>query len=81
LALHVLRDGFDIKNPERFMMPAPPAVPAGPDGAPPVGPPANGSMMPPLPDQGGAFAPTGGVPPELLSQLQNQMGIELPNLV
>jgi len=28
----------------------------------------------------GAFAPTGGVPPELLAQLQNQMGMELPNL-
>jgi len=36
--------------------------------------------MPPVPDQVGAFAPTGGVPPELLAQLQNQMGIELPSL-
>ena len=40
--------------------------------------------MPPTPiPQGpdlGAFAPTGGVPPELLAQLQNQMGLELPNL-
>ena len=28
----------------------------------------------------GAFAPTGGVPPELLAQLQNQMGLQLPAL-
>ena len=28
----------------------------------------------------GAFAPTGGVPPELLTQLQNQMGLDLPAL-
>jgi len=45
---------------------------------------------PPMPDMGntpipqgpdmGAFAPTGGVPPELLAQLQNQMGLELPAL-
>jgi hypothetical protein len=28
----------------------------------------------------GAFAPTGGVPPELLAQLQGQMGLELPAL-
>jgi hypothetical protein len=38
---------------------------------------AMGPMMPP---DGGSFAPTGGVPPELLLQLQNQMGLELPNL-
>ena len=39
---------------------------------------------PPMPPPGapldGAFAPTGGVPPELLAQLQNQMGLELPSL-
>ena len=32
----------------------------------------------PIPDQ--VFEATGGVPPELLAQLQNQMGMELPNL-
>ena len=26
------------------------------------------------------FEGTGGVPPELISQLQNQMGVELPNM-
>ena len=37
------------------------------------GPPAAGAG-------GGAFEATGGVPPELLTQLQNQMGMELPNM-
>ena len=80
LALHVLRDGFDIKNPEKFLVQQQPMAPEGGGGAPPVGMPQNGAMMPPVPDQVGAFAPTGGVPPELLAQLQNQMGIELPSL-
>jgi len=80
LALHVLRDGFDIKNPEKFLVQQQPMAPEGGGGAPPVGMPQNGAMMPPIPDQVGAFAPTGGVPPELLAQLQNQMGIELPSL-
>jgi hypothetical protein len=80
LALHVLRDGFDIKNPEKFLVQQQPMAPEGAEGAPPMGMPQNGAMMPPVPDQVGAFAPTGGVPPELLAQLQNQMGIELPSL-
>jgi hypothetical protein len=38
-----------------------------------------GGMGPgPVPEQ--VFEATGGVPPELLAQLQNQMGLELPNL-
>ena len=42
-------------------------------------PPMTGGMAPgPVPNQ--VFEATGGVPPELLSQLQNQMGMELPNL-
>ena len=89
LAVHVLREGFNIKNPEKFLMQQQP--PAGPEGGAP--PPEGGA---PLPDQGampppsamgpmsapelGAFAPTGGVPPELLAQLQGQMGLELPAL-
>jgi len=75
LAMHVLREGFDIKNPERFMMQqpaAPEAVAEAEAGAAP--------QMPPLPPQEPVFAPTGGVPPELLAQLQNQMGLELPSL-
>ena len=62
-------------------MPAPGAP--TPDGTPvPGGAPAGpmgGAPPPPAPDQG-AFAPTGGVPPELLAQLQGQMGMELPSL-
>lgn len=82
LAIHILRDGFDIKNPEKFLMaPQPPA----PEGAAPQGgvgsvPASPEAMMPPTPPETGAFAPTGGVPPELLAQLQNQMGVELPAL-
>lgn len=75
LAAHVLREGFDIKNPEKFLMQQPPAAPQGAGGGA-----TNGAVPPPLPDQSGAFAPTGGVPPELLAQLQNQMGMSLPNL-
>ena len=91
LAMHILEEGFDIKDPAKFMVQQP-ATPqeqeiAGEEPAPPqgdvpmpqgVGPEmAMGPMMPP---DGGSFAPTGGVPPELLLQLQNQMGLELPNL-
>lgn len=83
LAIHILRDGFDIKNPEKFLMaPQPPApegaAPQGGVGSVPVAPEA--AMMPPVAPEAGAFAPTGGVPPELLAQLQNQMGVELPAL-
>ena len=86
IAVHVLESGFNVKNPEKFLiqqqpMPAPGAP--TPDGTPvPGGAPAGpmgGAPMPPPPDQG-AFAPTGGVPPELLAQLQGQMGMELPSL-
>ena len=35
--------------------------------------------IPEGPDMG-AFAPTGGVPPELLAQLQGQMGMDLAQL-
>ena len=91
LAMHILEEGFDIKDPAKFMVQQP-ATPqeqeiAGEEPLPPqgdvpmpqgVGPEmAMGPMMPP---DGGSFAPTGGVPPELLLQLQNQMGLELPNL-
>jgi hypothetical protein len=39
-----------------------------------------GNALPPPSPEAGAFAPTGGVPPELLAQLQAQMGMELPSL-
>ena len=88
LAMHILEEGFDVKDPMKFMVqqPATPeeqAVageePAPPQqGAPP--PPPMGNLPIPMGPDLGAFAPTGGVPPELLAQLQNQMGLELPNL-
>ena len=89
LAAHVLKTGFDIKDPERFLM-QPQAGPqaGGPEG-PPAAPPGGAqgptrAAAPPTPPPGapleGAFAPTGGVPPELLLQLKNQMGLELPAL-
>ena len=87
LARYVLTYGFGVKDPEKFIMQQ---QPLPPEGAPPVGdpmapeagiapPPMTGGMGPgPIPDQ--VFESTGGVPPELLAQLQNQMGLELPNM-
>ena len=88
LAMHILEEGFDVKDPMKFLVqqpatpeeqavageePAPPEQPAAP-------PPDMGGMPIPMGPDMGAFAPTGGVPPELLAQLQNQMGLQLPNL-
>ena len=88
LAMHVLEEGFDVKDPMKFLVQqAQPATPeeqavAGETPMPPQQP--MPPEVPPVPiPQGpdlGAFAPTGGVPPELLAQLQNQMGLELPAL-
>ncbi len=84
LAVHVLESGFGIKDPEKFLMQAPDQAVAAeegqipPGGEAPMAPqPVDPGIMAP---QGGAFAPTGGIPPELLLQLQNQMGMELPSL-
>ena len=93
LAMHVLEEGFDVKDPMKFLVQqAQPATPEeeavagetpGPPeqqmAPPPMQPNMGGVPLPPPPDMG-AFAPTGGVPPELLAQLQNQMGLELPAL-
>lgn len=88
LAIHVLEDGFGIKDPQKFIMDqgavAPPgdvpgavAPPEGgampPGGMPGVDPPPTAGMPP-------AFAPTGGVPPELMAQLEGQMGMDLPTM-
>ena len=81
LAIHVLENGFGIKDPQKFIMnaqPAPPEEESGGAMAPPPPPNLGGVPMPE--GQDGAFAPTGGIPPELLLQLQNQMGLELPSL-
>ena len=83
LARYVLQFGFGVKNPDKFMMQQPPMPQEGevpPEAAGGMEPPPmTGGMAPgPVPNQ--VFEATGGVPPELLSQLQNQMGMELPNL-
>ena len=79
LARHVLQRGFDIKDPDKFLMQQAPAMPAGPEGVPaPQGIPGGAGM--PMPPAEASFAATGGVPPELVSQLQNQMGVELGSL-
>jgi len=87
LARYVLQFGFGVKDPDKFIMQQQTPMDAEvaqeesggvaePYGAPPM---AQGGMGPgPIPNQ--VFEATGGVPPELLSQLQNQMGVELPNL-
>ena len=87
LAKHVLSYGFGVKDPEKFLVQqqAPPAGPEDAATAPTAGaaPPsiAGGMGGPPAAGAGGgAFEATGGVTPELLSQLQGQMGLELPNL-
>ena len=89
LAVHVLEDGFGIKDPQKFIMqqgppPPPDDVPADEAAAleggplPPGGPP--GPVPPPGAGVPPAFAPTGGVPPELMAQLEGQMGLQLPSL-
>ena len=86
LAVHVLESGFGIKDPEKFLIQQPDQqTMAAEEQLPPEDPAA--ASMPPMmggapmpPAEGGAFAPTGGVPPELLAQLQGQMGMELPAL-
>ena len=83
---HVLESGFGIKDPEKFLIQQPdPQTMAEEEQLPPEDPAAGGMPpqmggMPLPPGQDGAFAPTGGVPPELLAQLQGQMGMELPSL-
>tara|TARA_R100001530_G_scaffold54170_1_gene39964 strand:+ start:1553 stop:3430 length:1878 start_codon:yes stop_codon:yes gene_type:complete len=81
LAKHVLTMGFDVKDPEKFIIqqqtPQDMEVASEEAGAAPT--PFGQVPVPPGPDTG-AFAPTGGVPPELLAQLQGQMGMEFPSL-
>ena len=79
LARHVLQRGFDIKDPDKFLMEQAPMMPEGPAGAPaPPGIPG-GAGMPMMPPED-SFAQTGGVPPEVGAQVQNQMGVELGSL-
>jgi len=78
LAKYVLQFGFDIKNPDQFIMQQQPMAPTA-EGAEASPMDMSNVPVPEGPDLG-AFAPTGGVPPELLAQLQNQMGLQLPAL-
>ena len=54
ITMHVLRDGFGIKNPERFMVVMPPQMPPGAEQGPPPGPEG------PMPPSGPAPAPVDG---------------------
>jgi hypothetical protein len=99
MAVELLKKGFGIKDPERFLMQQAPPMPPGGDpsqmgadptaaggmpgmpGGMPVGPDAQGADAPQLDPQillamqqaGGSDV--AGLPPELTSQLQAQMGI------
>ncbi len=66
LATHVLREGFDVKNPENFLAQQPEAAPQG--GGLPPGP---GPQAQAPPEAGGVA----GVPPEVQAQLQGQIGL------
>ena len=80
LARYVLQQGFDVKDPDKFIMQQTPQAPVS-GGEQPSAPQAGqGIPEPGGPPDMGAFAPTGGVPPELLAQLRGQMGMELPSL-
>ena len=83
LAKYVLQTGFGVKNPDKFIMqpqqqtPQDAEVAQAEAGAAPM--PFGQAPIPEGPAMG-AFAPTGGVPPELLAQLQGQMGMDLSQL-
>ena len=85
LAKYVLQTGFGVKNPDKFLIQQGQQTPQDAEAAQAesggVLNPFGGAQapLPPSPDLG-AFAPTGGVPPELLAQLQGQMGMDLPAL-
>lgn len=87
---YVLRNGFGIKNPQRFLMAAPPMGLGDPSqqdpsqgtGGPPGGAPPGvdiqaGAAAPPPSNTGAPADPQGGtdaVPPEILAQLAGQTG-------
>ena len=85
LAKYVLQTGFGVKNPDKFLIQPGQQTPQDAEAAPTE---SGGVLNPfggaqaPIPENPdlGAFAPTGGVPPELLAQLQGQMGMDLPAL-
>jgi hypothetical protein len=69
LATHVLREGFGIKNPERFIVAAPPVMPPDAAGAVPAGP---DGAIPPAPSAA-SDAGAGAVPPAPSDQMAGQM--------
>jgi len=71
LARHVLQNGFGVKNVDDFLMQQQPMMP--PDGGGVQPPPAELPAVEPV----GAQAGMGGVPPEILAQLQGQVGLNL----
>ena len=85
LAKYVLQTGFGVKNPDKFLIQQGQQTPQDAEAAQAE---SGGVLNPfggaqaPIPESPdlGAFAPTGGVPPELLAQLQGQMGMDLPAL-
>ena len=83
LAKHVLTNGFGIKDPDKFMMqqqtPMDQEVAREEAGGVPD-PFGRQPGMPISPQPEGAFAPSGGIPPELLAQIQGQMDVDLPFL-
>ena len=88
LATHVLEYGFGIQDPTKFLMQQQPPQMMAEEGQMPAEQPPINMGAPMSPDMGMSgvspspelFAPTGGIPPEILAQLQNQMGLELPSL-
>ena len=82
LAKYVLQTGFGVKNPDKFLIQPGQQTPQDLEAAQTE---SGGVLNPfggaqaPIPESPdlGAFAPTGGVPPELLAQLQGQMGMDL----
>lgn len=81
LAAHLLREGFGVKNPERFIQ----QLPMMPMGAQPPGAegqqPGGGGGAPPGSEQTppDALGGTDAVPPEVLAQLAGQIGFKKPN--
>jgi hypothetical protein len=77
LVTHVLQQGFGMKNPQKLLAAPQPMAPPGMPGMPPAAP-QQGDLPAPAQDamQQAALPAPGGasVPPELLAQLQMQMG-------
>lgn len=77
LISHTLKFGFGIKNPERFLAPPPSAPLPSPDGE---------GELPPAADNPAAAGNTlsqpgkDAIPPEILTQLQGQTGLNLGNV-